>query len=104
MKKYAMLLAAVGLVAVSCNDHDFDRTPAPPAPPEPVDYTSGTADVSNYVSIGNSLTAGFSDGALFVNGQDASFPNMLATQFKLAGGGNFNLPYMADNLGGASLG
>ncbi|PCE63597.1 SGNH/GDSL hydrolase family protein [Sediminicola luteus] len=104
MKKYAMLLAAVGLVAVSCNDHDFDRTPPPPAPPEPVDYTSGTADVSNYVSIGNSLTAGFSDGALFVNGQDASFPNMLATQFKLAGGGNFNLPYMADNLGGATLG
>ncbi|MGB3149803.1 MAG: G-D-S-L family lipolytic protein, partial [Maribacter sp.] len=55
-------------------------------------------------SVGNSLTAGFSDNALFIDGQTASYPNMLASNFALAGGGDFNIPFMADNLGGATLG
>lgn len=54
----------------------------------------GTADFSRYVSIGNSLTSGFSDGALSYDGQSASYPYLLSTRFKLAGGGSFLQPYV----------
>lgn len=66
-------------------------------------YTSGTADFSTFVSVGNSLTAGYSDGALFIEGQENSFPNILSQQFALAGGGEFTQPYTNDNLGGLLL-
>ena len=88
MKKLIALLAFLGIFFVSCNDDD-DFVPTPDPDPDPVPVTSGTANFSNYVAVGNSLTAGFSDAALFIDGQTASYPNMLATQFALAGGGNF---------------
>ncbi len=102
MKKLLALLFFSGLFLVSCEEDDgiVDTTP----PVDPVDFTAGSANFSNYVAIGNSLTAGFSDAALFVDGQAASFPNMLASNFALVGGGSFNIPFMADNLGGATLG
>jgi hypothetical protein len=102
MKKFFGLLAFFGLLLASCNDDDATDGMMPP--PEPIDYTSGTADFTNLVSVGNSLTAGYSDAALFIDGQIASFPNMLASNFALAGGGDFTIPFMADNLGGATLG
>ena len=67
-------------------------------------FTSGTADFSRFVAIGNSLTAGFSDGALFVKGQEVSFPNILSQRFALAGGGIFTQPLTNDNVGGLLLG
>ncbi|AEM70958.1 hypothetical protein Murru_1919 [Allomuricauda ruestringensis DSM 13258] len=101
MKKFYALLPFLGLFLIACEDD----TPITETPgPEPVEYTSGTADFSNYVAVGNSLTAGFSDNALFEDGQKASFPNMLAANFSLAGGGSFEIPFMADNLGGMTLG
>lgn len=63
-------------------------------------YTSGEADLSTYVALGNSLTAGYADGALYLEGQKNSFPNILAQQFAGVGGGEFTQPLMADNLGG----
>ena len=102
MKKTLALLAIFGFIFVSCSSDD--GTPPVTPEPEPVNYTSGSADFSNYVAVGNSLTAGYSDSALFVDGQTASFPNMLASNFALVGGGDFNIPFMADNLGGATLG
>ncbi len=101
MKKfYALLLPLLGLM-IACEDDEapIDTTPDP----DPIVYTSGSADFSNYVAVGNSLTAGFSDNALFTSGQEASFPVMMASNFALAGGGDFNVPFMADNLGGATL-
>ncbi len=103
MKNYLVLSVLAGLFLVSCIDDNSPGSPGTPMEPEPVEYTSGSADFSNYVAVGNSLTAGYSDAALFMDGQDASFPNMLAGNFALAGGGNFTIPYMADNLGGATL-
>ena len=50
------------------------------------------------------MTAGVSDHALFIDGQTDSFPNMLAGNFGLAGGGIFTIPFMSDNLGGTTLG
>lgn len=104
MKKFLALLAFSSMLFISCSSDDaippVDTTPVVPT----VNFTNGQADFSNYVSVGNSLTAGFSDGALFVDGQTASFPNMLASSFSQAGGGAFSIPFMADNLGGATLG
>lgn len=99
MKKFYAFLPFLGLFLIACEDD----TPIDTPDPTPVEYTSGTADFSNYVAIGNSLTAGYSDNALFIDGQEASFPNMLASNFALAGGGSFEIPYMADNLGGMTL-
>ena len=101
MKKFYDLLPFLVLFLIACEE---DTVVPEPAGPDPVEYTSGTADFSNYVAIGNSLTAGFSDNALFIDGQTASFPNMLASNFALAGGGSFDIPFMADNLGGMTLG
>jgi hypothetical protein len=66
-------------------------------------YTTGDADMSNFVAVGNSLTAGYADGALYITGQENSYPNILAQQFALAGGGEFTQPLVNDNLGGLLL-
>ena len=94
------LKIVIGLLAigfVSC-EADFDS----PVEAEGF-YTSGTADLSNYVALGNSLTAGYADGALYLTGQNNSYPNILANQFAKAGGGEFTQPLVADNLGGLLL-
>ena len=96
MKK---IIAIFGLsvLFVSCSDDDPITDPTEPTP---ITYTSGSADFTKYVSVGNSLTAGYSDNALFIDGQTASYPNMLASNFALVGGGDFKIPFMADNLAG----
>lgn len=66
-------------------------------------YDSGSANFSNFVAVGNSLTAGFADNALYITGQQNSYPNILAGQFEFAGGGDFTQPLMSDNLGGLLL-
>lgn len=104
MKKIITLLAFFGFLIISCSDDDTLPDDTGGNTPEPVNYTSGSADFSTYVALGNSLTAGFSDGALFSAGQTASFPNMLATSFAQAGGGEFTIPFMNDDLGGLTLG
>ncbi len=62
--------------------------------PGEVTGTSGNLNLSKYVAIGNSLTAGFMDNALYTSGQAHSFPNLLAQQFQISGigGGAFNQP------------
>ena len=103
MKKFFALLACFSLVLLSCSDDNEVPEAQVILPPNPPTPTSGSANFSSYVAIGNSLTAGYSDNALFIAGQQASFPNMLAGQFALAGGGAFTQPLMADNLGGMTL-
>jgi lysophospholipase L1-like esterase len=66
-------------------------------------YSSGEADFTSYVAIGNSLTAGYMDGTVSRVGQTYSYPNLLAQQFALVGGGAFTQPSFAEdvnNLGG----
>jgi len=57
--------------------------------PEP---GKGDLDVSRYVAIGNSITAGFADAALYYDGQMVSYPNLIAEQFRQVGGGDFVQP------------
>lgn len=54
--------------------------------------TSGSADFTKIISVGNSLTAGYMDGALYNRGQQNSFASILAVQVKELGGGDFNFP------------
>lgn len=70
-------------------------------------YNAGEADFSSYVAIGNSLTAGFMDGNVSRVGQGYSYPNLLAKQFAVVGGGVFTQPSYEDdvnNTGGFLLG
>ena len=61
---------------------------------------SGSADFSNYLAVGNSLTAGYADGSLYASGQNNSYPHMLAKQFEMVGGTtDFKIPYLVDDAG-----
>jgi len=68
--------------------------------PEPISGDAGSADFSNYVAIGNSLTAGYMDGALYNMGQEYSLAALLHQQMQYAGApGNFNQPDINSELG-----
>ncbi|MDZ7658585.1 hypothetical protein [Fodinibius sp.] len=68
--------------------------------PEPISGDPGSADFSNYVAIGNSLTAGYMDGALYNLGQEFSLAALLHKQMQFAGApGNFNQPDINSELG-----
>lgn len=54
--------------------------------------SAGDADFSTFVTVGDSLTAGYRDGALFRDGQIDSFGAILAQQFWQVGGGVFEQP------------
>lgn len=66
--------------------------------------TSGSADFSNFVALGNSLTHGVVSGTVFLAGQQNSFPNIMANQMKAMGGGDFIQPLVDDNIGGLLYG
>ncbi len=101
LKKYKWLLLLTGALFIACESDDDNITPDEE---EPFVASAGNADYSKFVSVGNSLTAGYTDGALFIAGQENSLPNILAQQFSLVGGGDFTQPLMNDNLGGILLG
>ena len=92
------------LLLVACSSEDdlvYERLADNPAPTAMLRGTPGTADFSKYVAIGNSLTAGLMDAALYFDGQQNSFPAILAQQFGIegVGGGVFDQPNI-DGLNG----
>jgi phospholipase/lecithinase/hemolysin len=58
--------------------------------------SNGQADFSRYLAVGNSLSAGYADGGLYLDGQKNAMPEMLAAQMKTAGGGEFNSPFFSE--------
>jgi lysophospholipase L1-like esterase len=92
MKNNIKYLAILALGLFAC-EPEFDN---------PIDesgtYSSGSADFSTFVAVGNSLTAGFMDGTVFRSGQQNSFPNIMAEKFALAGGGTFTQPSYDDDV------
>ncbi len=99
MKNYIKFLPFLAMGFLSC-EPELDN---------PIDqagfYTAGEADFSNYVAIGNSLTSGYADGALYITGQENSFPNIMAQQFaKVQVTNGFTQPLMNDNAGGLLMG
>jgi hypothetical protein len=96
IKNFKWLLL-VSLAFAACNSDDDDQ------PVVQVPVTAGEANFSKYVALGNSLCAGYMDGALYIKGQENSWTKILSDQFKLAGGGEFRIPYMNDNYGALLL-
>ncbi|UYW00738.1 G-D-S-L family lipolytic protein [Flavobacterium agricola] len=94
--KYILFSLALATGVISCEPEFKDEL-------SNASYSAGTADFSRYVAVGNSLTSGYMDGAMYRTGQSYSFPNLLAKQFALVGGGEFTQPSYADdvnNVGG----
>lgn len=84
MKKYnnlKLVLAGLILITAACKT-EIDA----PA------VSKGGADFTKYIAIGNSLTSGYADGGLYLEGQLNSYPNIIAQQMKAAGGGDFKQP------------
>lgn len=103
MIKNIKLLALASLVFVGCNKDEDTVIPVANSS-DGKELTAGTADFSKFVSLGNSLTAGFSDASLFRDGQLGSWANILAEQFKLVGGGEYKMPLTSNNVGGLVFG
>lgn len=97
MKKIFHFIIALSLTSVFTACYQDPRKVDPAAAPA----RSGTANFTKYIAVGNSLTAGFADGGLYNAGIANSYPNLLATQFRLAGGGAFVQPlFPTDNFDG----
>lgn len=97
----SLLVAMLALFINGCSPDISGRNDQPP--------DAGSGDFSIFVSVGDSLTAGYADGALYRDGQLNSFPAIMAQQFALTGGGDFGQPLMPDgatgslNFGGVDL-
>ncbi len=61
-----------------------------------VETNPTTLDFSKYVAVGNSLTAGVSNNGLYNESIKNAYPNLIAQQLKLVGGGNFPQALFAD--------
>ncbi|UOQ75653.1 SGNH/GDSL hydrolase family protein [Hymenobacter sp. 5516J-16] len=85
-RKFTPLAALLGLGITACQpDLEDDFKP-----------NKGSADFSRYIAVGNSLTAGYGDNGLYLEGQLNSYPNLLAQQFRTAGGGEFVQPLFTE--------
>jgi lysophospholipase L1-like esterase len=88
MKKYnnlKLILAGLVVLATACKT----KIDAPAS-------FKGSADFTRYIAVGNSLTAGYEDGGLYLDGQLNSYPNIIAKQMKAVGGGDFNQPLFTE--------
>jgi len=88
MNTKQLILAAAVLSLAACKPQL--NTSAPDA---------GGLDFSRYIAVGNSLTAGYSDGSLYRSGQQNSYPAILAKQFAVVGGGDFSQPLLNSESG-----
>jgi lysophospholipase L1-like esterase len=85
---FAALVVVGALLANGCTD----TAPSGPS------ASLGSVTVTKYVAIGNSLTAGYQSGSLFVDAQTNSFTNLIAGQLNVAGAsiGTFQQPLIAN--------
>lgn len=87
MKKTALIISSL-LVLIACSRKIDEFKP-----------DKGSADFTKFVAVGNSLMAGYSDGALYHSGQIYSIPNILAGQFRTVGCGPFVQPMVTSEFG-----
>ncbi len=88
MKKYILnsFVAAAILFTAACK----------PEIETPAGTTAGQANFSKYIAVGNSLTSGFADGGLYLEGQKVAYPNLIAEKMATVGGGAFTSPFFTD--------
>lgn len=72
MKNY-LLIIGILVVAAACRKVEFEE----------VERTYGNADFSTYIAVGNSLTQGYQDGGVYEEGQENSYPAIIAQQMEL---------------------
>ena len=83
-----ILLSA--LFVISCDDYSELDAPVK-------NGTSGDANFSRFVSIGNSITAGYQSGTIYESGQMYAYGNLIAKQV----GVDYQIPFVSDpGLGG----
>ena len=106
LKNLKYLFLSMTLIVFNSCEEDDDETVM--MVQEMVEIRSGNADFDKFVSIGASITAGYTDGALFFEGQRSSYPNIMAGVMSLSQdntvASNYTQPYMNDNIGGLLLG
>ena len=84
-----VLLSA--LVFISCNDYSDLEAPVKEQ------VNTGSTNLTKFVAIGNSITAGYQSGTIYQSGQIYAYPNLIAQQV----GVKFEMPYVSDpGLGG----
>ena len=94
--KQGQLIAQHSIKTADLDSITFYRSTLP--------FTSGASDFSKYIALGDSMSAGYCDNALFIAGQYNAYPTILSQQFSLVGGGAFSTPLMSDNIGGLLFG
>jgi lysophospholipase L1-like esterase len=62
-------------------------------------YSTGGLDFTRYVAVGNSLTAGYSDGSLYRSGQMTSYPAILSYSFSRFGPSDYKAPLLPGESG-----
>ncbi len=67
-----LFVLIISVLVVSCGDFKKSSVVAPPS--------NGSVDFSVYVSIGNSLTSGYQEGALYESAQEYSYPADIARE------------------------
>jgi len=89
MKKKLIAIVGVVLTSIflmSCEDRTELTAPTPPSP------NLGAVNFTNFVTIGNSLTAGYQSNSLYESAQMYAFGNLIAKQV----GTSFAMPTISD--------
>ena len=89
MKKKLIVFVGViltSLFLMSCEDRSELTAPTQPSP------NLGVVNFTNFVTIGNSLTAGYQSSSLFESAQMYSYGNLMAQQV----GTSFAMPIISD--------
>jgi len=92
MKALKNIFLAFGLIGLIISCKPEIEMPAP---------TAGSVDLSDFLAIGNSLTAGYQDGGLYLEGQDQSLAAIVAGQITEVNPGlTFDQPTVPENGSG----
>lgn len=87
--RVALSAASVALALAGCTPDQTEPTP-----------TSGKLDFTKYLAVGDSYTAGYSDGGLTLASQQYSYASLLARQFALVNPeAKFTQPLLEDGAG-----
>jgi lysophospholipase L1-like esterase len=92
MKQYLVLFITFAALTAALLNGCTDSAPTAPI------IGIGNSTVTKYVSVGNSLTAGYQSAGLYKSAQLYSYPNLIAQQLTKAGAniGTFEQPYWPD--------
>jgi lysophospholipase L1-like esterase len=88
LKPLSIFIVCAAILLTGCEGQEDSlvdsRLENNPIPDQTVTASQGSADFSKYVAIGNSITAGLMDAALYNDGQESAFANLLSQQLEIA--------------------